>query len=88
MRLRRRRDRRRDHRRLYDHLRHYKITKERDPAKYEAVKQNVLDFLYCICEEEKTTPPSSLNIKEGAENYLRRGGLSDDEIARIEAGIR
>ena len=67
---------------------YYKITKERDPAKYEAVKQNVLDFLYCICEEEKTTPLSSLNIKEGAENYLRRGGLSDDEIARIEAGIR
>ncbi len=51
-------------------------------------KQNVLDFLYCICEEEKTTPLSSLNIKEGAENYLRRGGLTDDEIARIEAGIR
>ena len=49
---------------------YYKVTKEKDPEKYEAILGNVYDFLYCLC---------------GAENYLRRGGLSDAQIEKIEA---
>ncbi len=63
---------------------YYGITKEENPEKYEAILTNMKDFFYCICEAEKDTPLDSLNIKEGAENYLRRGGLTDETIKAIE----
>ncbi|MDO4831752.1 MAG: hypothetical protein Q4A46_09820 [Clostridia bacterium] len=55
-----------------------------NPERYEAVLGNVNDFLYCMCNAEKGTPVDTLNIKQGAENYLRRGGLSDEQITAIE----
>ena len=30
----------------------------------------------------------TLDVKAGAENYLRKGGLTDDQIQKIEAYIR
>ena len=42
-------------------------------------------FLYCLCEAEKGTDLESLDLRAGAENYLRRGGLSDAQIEIIEA---
>ena len=66
---------------------YYGITKENNPDKYSAILQNVNDFLYCMCEAKKGTPLDTLNIKEGAENYLRRGGLTDETIAAIEEYI-
>ncbi|MBO4933939.1 MAG: tyrosine-protein phosphatase [Clostridia bacterium] len=66
---------------------YYGITKEGMPDKYEAVKGNVDDFLYCMCEAEKGTDINTLDLKKGGENYLRRGGLTDGQIAKIEAFI-
>ena len=43
------------------------------------------DFLYCMCNAEKGTDLNTLDLKKGAENYLRKGGLSDEQIAKIEA---
>ena len=63
---------------------YFGITKEGDPEKYEAIKANVLDFFYCMCEAESGTDTALLDIKKGAESYLKRGGLSDEEIKRIE----
>lgn len=37
-----------------------------------------------MCNAEKGTSVDTLNIKQGAENYLRRGGLSDEQITAIE----
>lgn len=66
---------------------YFGVTQEEYPAKYEAIRENVDDFFYCMCDAEKDTPLESLDLKSGAENYLRRGGLSDAEIAQIEAYI-
>lgn len=67
---------------------YYGITKESQPDKYEAILANVNDFLYCICDAEKGTDISTLDLKAGAENYLRKGGLSDDEIKKVAEYIR
>jgi hypothetical protein len=71
-----------DYMMTYDN--YFGITKEGDPEKYEAIKANVLDFFYCMCEAESGTDTALLDIKKGAESYLKRGGLSDEEIKRIE----
>ena len=64
---------------------YYGVTKEGSPEKYEAIRGNVNDFLYCMCGAEKGADPDSLDLKRGAEDYLRRGGLNDEQISRIEA---
>ena len=66
---------------------YYGITKAGMPDKYEAVKGNVDDFLYCLCGAEKGTDINTLDLKKGGEDYLRRGGLTDEQIAKIEAYI-
>ena len=66
----------------------YGVTKESDPEKYDAILQNVDGFMYCICDAEEGTPIDTLDLKSGAENYLRKGGLNDDQIAKIEAYIK
>ena len=66
---------------------YYKITKETKPEKYEAILGNVNDFFYCLCDAKKGTPVESMDLKAGAENYLRRGGLDDTQISALEAFI-
>ena len=64
---------------------YYGVNKADKPEKYDAILGNVNDFLYCLCEAEKGTDLNTLDLKAGAENYLRRGGLDDAQIAEIEA---
>ena len=64
---------------------YYGITKEDSPERYNAVKENVNDFLYYLCDVERGTSYDKMDVKEGAEAYLKRGGLTDDEISQIEA---
>ena len=66
---------------------YYGITPESKPEKYEAILGNVRDFLYCLCDAPEGTPLDSLPLKAGAENYLRRGGLSDAQISAVEQYI-
>lgn len=66
---------------------YYGITKAGKPEKYEAILGNVNDFLYCLCEVEKGTDLNTLDLKAGAENYLARGGLDNEQISRIEEYI-
>ena len=66
---------------------YYGITKESMPKKYEAILGNVYDFFYCMCDADKGTPVNTLNLKQGAENYLKKGGLSDTQIEEIETYI-
>ena len=37
-----------------------------------------------MCEAEKDTGLDNLDLKAGAESYLKRGGLTDGQIAAIE----
>ena len=66
---------------------YYGITEEESPERYNAVKKNVDDFLNFISGTEKGSDLITRDIKKGAENYLRAGGLSDEEIDRIEKYI-
>lgn len=66
---------------------YYGVTKESNPDKYEAIRANVDDFLLCICEAEKGTPVESLDLHGGAVSYLRRGGLTDAQIAAVETWL-
>lgn len=63
---------------------YYGVTRESKPATYEAIRANVDDFLRCICEAEADAPVASLNLHDGAVSYLRRGGLTDEQIAAVE----
>ncbi len=64
---------------------YYGVTKEKTPDRYNAVQGNVNDFLYFMCDAQNGTSVDSLDIKNGAENYLRLGGLNDEQISQIEA---
>lgn len=66
---------------------YYGVTKETKPDKYEAIRANVDDFLLCLCEAEKGTPVGSLDLHGGAVSYLRRGGLTDAQIAAVETWL-
>ena len=45
----------------------------------------ILVLIVLLCGAEKGTDLDSLDLRAGAENYLRRGGLSDAQIEKIEA---
>ena len=62
---------------------YYRITKESDARKYEAILVNVNDFIACL----RNTDTGTVSLKLGAELYLQRGGLTADQIAHIEAAI-
>ncbi len=62
---------------------YYGVTKETDPEKYDIITEKAKEFFYEICEVPTGTSPEGLDLQEGARNYLRRGGLSDEEIDRI-----
>ena len=64
---------------------YYGLTKESDSEKYDIMQEKAKAFLYTMCDAEKGTPLETLDLQEGARNYLRQGGLSDEEIDRIEA---
>ena len=66
---------------------YYGVTKEKNPDKYEAILGNVYDFLYCLCNAEKGADIDSLDLKAGAESYLAKGGLTQEQIAEIEAYV-
>lgn len=62
---------------------YYGVNKQDTPEKYDAVLENLYDFLYCMCDAEKGTPLTELDLRAGAERYLAKGGLTQDEISRI-----
>ena len=45
----------------------------------------ILVLIVLLCGAEKGTDLESLDLRVGAENYLRRGVLSDAQIEKIEA---
>ncbi|MBP5467580.1 MAG: tyrosine-protein phosphatase [Clostridia bacterium] len=63
---------------------YYGITPEGMPEKYRAIKENVDDFLYCLCDAVKGTDINGLDLIRGARSYLKKGGLSDTQVEEIE----
>ena len=62
---------------------YYGVSKEKTPERYDAVQGNVNDFIYFLCGAESGASFDGLDLKAGAENYLRKGGLDDGQIERI-----
>ena len=73
---------------MISYYNYYGITQENEPDQYNAILVNVYDFLYCMCDAEEGTAVDTLDLKAGAESYLRKGGLTDDQIAKIEEYIQ
>ena len=73
---------------MITHANYYGVTKEEDPDKYEAILGFVNDFFYCMCDADKDKDVHSLDLKKGAENYLKKGGLTTKQIAKIEAYLK
>lgn len=61
---------------------YYNITKDNNPKKYDAIIENIYDFLYCL-GEDKTKNLEEINLKEGAISFLKKGDMSDADIERL-----
>jgi len=66
---------------------YYGITMESNPARYRAIQENVNGFLYFMCGAGKGTPFENMDLKKGAEEYLRRGGLDRMSIKTVESSV-
>ncbi len=63
---------------------YYGITEESDPAKYNAIISTYLDsFLAHICGVEDGSNVTQEQLQTGAENYLKDGGLTDEQIKEV-----
>ncbi|MCR5175034.1 MAG: tyrosine-protein phosphatase [Oscillospiraceae bacterium] len=67
---------------------YYGITKEKTPEKYDAVLTFVDDFLYFVTDPNKEMVTAALSLEEGARDYLRYGGLTEEEIEQVERFVR
>jgi hypothetical protein len=73
-----------DYMTTYDN--YYGITEEKDNDKYNAVisvKMN--DFLYEFSGIDDGSDLTNANYIEGAKNYLRTGGMNEEQIAKIQS---
>jgi len=46
------------------------------------------DLLYFVTDPNKQLLTESLSLEEGARDYLRYGGLTQEEVAKVEAFVR
>ena len=73
-----------DYMKSYDN--YYGITKESDPARYDALKElRIHDVLWWMADLPDDTDLSGMHFKEAAENYLRSAGMTDEEIGKLES---
>lgn len=66
---------------------YYLINKENNPKKYNAILKNIYDFLYCIGNGMRNVELDKLDLYNGIKNYLKDGGLNDEEIRELERYI-
>ena len=67
---------------------YYGITKQSEPAKYEALKElRLLDMLEWLADVPEGTELSGMDFTKAAENYLSDAGMTDPEIAALVAAI-
>ncbi|MBR2825516.1 MAG: tyrosine-protein phosphatase [Solobacterium sp.] len=65
------------------YLNYYHITKEKAPKKYEAILDNVHDFITTIGENQKGVPLHELDLRKGVIDYLKKGDLTDTQINQL-----
>ena len=62
---------------------YYKITKEKDSARYDIIVENVLDPMIRGMIGDAAADLKTADLKTAAENYLRASGLSDAQIQKL-----
>lgn len=64
---------------------YYGITEESDPVRYNCFKSTFIDvYLRTFAGLDKDEDPAGHSYREGAEAYLRRGGMSDAQIEKLK----
>lgn len=77
----------RDYMITYDN--YYGVTEETDAAGYAAVRELKFgDMLTFLCGTEAFSSLTPEQIAAGAEDYLRFGGMTDEEIGSLSAALR
>lgn len=66
---------------------YYNITKETDPDCYDAVTEIACSFLEFLTGTEDVMSLTADDLVKGAEEYLRNGGLNDEQIAKIRDAL-
>ena len=75
-----------DYMKTYDN--YYHVSKQSNPESYNAVLDlRFGEFLTNVCGKEDYKSLTAEELTQGAENYLRSGGMTDDEIAALKAKI-
>lgn len=75
-----------DYMKTYDN--YYGISKEKTPDKYNTMKEmRLYDMLWWLAGLPDNTDLSGMHFVEAAENYLRAGGMTDEEISTLESFI-
>lgn len=59
---------------------YYKITTESDKAKYDMIVDQYLGGMIDAISGQKGADPYSVDLREGAVNYLKNAGMDNNEI--------
>ena len=75
-----------DYMKTYDN--YYGISKQSDPAKYDALKElRLMDMLLWLTDLPEGTDLRGMSFAEAAAGYLSAAGMTDPEIAALVAAI-
>lgn len=63
---------------------YFEITKEKDPEKYNVLKERNLDrMIKFVCGDDDSVDITTADIKTYAESFLKKTGLSDEELVKL-----
>ena len=65
----------------------YGITRDGNPRRYEAMLPDVNSYFAFLCGTDDWAGLSPGELRQSAENTLRNGGLTDEQIGQIKARI-
>ena len=65
---------------------YYGITKDADAARYTVIVEHVLDPMIQVVAGEGADVKTA-DLKAGAEAFLRNAGMTDEQIAALEARL-
>ena len=71
---------------MVTHRNYYRITKESDPVRYNGFRSIFVDtYLRRFAGLDEDEDPRGHSYRKGAEDYLRFGGMTDEQIAKLKA---
>ncbi|MBE6116958.1 MAG: hypothetical protein E7188_00235 [Erysipelotrichaceae bacterium] len=66
---------------------YYRITEASEPAKYRTILEKNLDAMLRYVIGDENADPAAVDLSAGARDYLRRAGMSDEQIDAFLARI-